>query len=204
MYCINCGKELPDQTKKCPECGQILDPSYQEEQGDGSGASVSDQKQTSQGWEDGYTYDSTDEGPNREDEETQYDSSTADGPREGYQNSIVYDYHKVQSDGNVDPDAPVKPERSGFAIASFVLSLISILCCCVWYVAIPLAILAIVFAVLSMRSKNRGLAVAGLIIGIISLVFSLFTAVVGVTAMQDENFYNEFYEEFYDEFYDDF
>ena len=43
---------------------------------------------------------------------------------------------------------------------------------------IPLGILAVIFAVLGMRSVNRGLAIAGLVLGIIALVLGTMMLVI--------------------------
>ena len=68
----------------------------------------------------------------------------------------------------------VQPRFSGKAIASLVLSLVS-------YFTYPLLIcnvLAIIFAVLGMKEANtgtrrgKGMAIAGLVIGIVTLVFA--------------------------------
>jgi hypothetical protein len=77
------------------------------------------------------------------------------------------------------------PDRSGFAIASLVLGIISL---CAWLLpicGIPFSGLGIIFGALSMRSSRRGMAIAGLILGIIALLLSLgnaaFGAYLGIT-----------------------
>lgn len=78
----------------------------------------------------------------------------------------------------------------GFAIASLCLGIASVVfcccCCCLYYVAIITSILAIVFACLARSANNGkmpGMAIAGLILGIIGILlfcFFLFMEVSGI------------------------
>ena len=89
-----------------------------------------------------------------------------------------------------------KKPQNGFAIASLVLGIVSVLCCCCCCFADTLglivmgvaAILAIVFAFLSKKNTNGkmdGKAIAGLILGIVAIVMLLLflVALVGVYTM---------------------
>ena len=92
---------------------------------------------------------------------------------------------------NLEP-AQKKPQN-GYAIASLVLGIVSVLCCCcccfVDILGLILmgvaAILAIVFAFLSKKNTNGkmdGKAIAGLVLGIVAIVVLLcfLAALVGV------------------------
>jgi len=58
----------------------------------------------------------------------------------------------------------------GFAIASMVLGIVSVVLFCLWYLAIPCAVLAIVFSVIAKKKAGKsGMTVAGLVLGIVSL-----------------------------------
>ena len=76
--------------------------------------------------------------------------------------------------------APMIDERppvgTGFAVASLILSIFSVVCCCTGPIALIPACLAILFAIVDrVRAKSfRGLAVTGLIIGIIGLIVSAY------------------------------
>ena len=61
----------------------------------------------------------------------------------------------------------------GLGIASMVLGIVSITCCCFFGVPIILAVLAVVFSAIRMFAKSDGFALAGLITGIIGFVFNL-------------------------------
>ena len=91
-----------------------------------------------------------------------------------------------------------KKDKNGYAIASLVLGILSVLCCCCCCFAETLglivmgvsAILAIVFAFLSKKNSNGkmdGKAIAGLVLGIVAIVMLLLfvVAIVGVYAMID-------------------
>lgn len=74
------------------------------------------------------------------------------------------------------PGMPLAEQKpgNGLAIAALVLGVASLALFCVWYVALPGAILAIIFGTIG-RSKARagasggGMATAGLICGVISI-----------------------------------
>ncbi len=79
-------------------------------------------------------------------------------------------------------------DRKGLAIASMVLGIVSIVFFCTWYISAPCAVLAIIFAILSLKSTKRGMAIAGLTTGIIGFILMvilyIFVFVMGVGIMQ--------------------
>lgn len=82
---------------------------------------------------------------------------------------------------------------SGFAIASLVLGILSIVCCCAWYISGIFAILSIAFAiiVLTKNKPGRGMAIAGLVcaaIGIIIAIVMLVMVVVVGTSMSADDY----------------
>jgi len=69
-------------------------------------------------------------------------------------------------------------ESNGLAIASLVLGIVSVVLMCLWYMAIPCAILAVIFGVIGRQNAqagapNGGMATAGLILGIFGLALPL-------------------------------
>ena len=74
-----------------------------------------------------------------------------------------------------------KSANRGFAIASLVLGIASIVCCCLSYVGPILAVVAIVFAIVSKSKMGYfdSLAVAGLVMGIIGVVLGIVSIVFG-------------------------
>ena len=57
----------------------------------------------------------------------------------------------------------------GLSIAAMVLGIVSVVLCCIWYLSIPCAILAIVFGIIGKKRDGRGMAIAGLVLGIIAI-----------------------------------
>ncbi len=75
-------------------------------------------------------------------------------------------------------EAGSDPGRTGFAIASLVLGILAVCSCCLPVITVPLGILAVVFAVFGMKSLNRGIAVAGFVLGIVSLVLGSMMLII--------------------------
>jgi len=74
-------------------------------------------------------------------------------------------------------------KSAALGIASLILGILSvILGCCMWKIGIPCAIMAIVLAAVSMNKNmgGKGLAIAGLVLGIVSLVLVGITVAFGV------------------------
>ena len=107
---------------------------------------------------------------------------------------------------------PQQPEQNGkgYAIASLCLGIASVfftcLCCCLYYVAIVTGILAIVMAFIS-KNKNGGKmsgpAIAGLILGILGILFFLIMLIFEAFVFTEE-FIAEVFEEAYGMPYEEF
>ncbi len=110
---------------------------------------------------------------------------------------------------NVGGDTPlftqayieVKSNKRGFAVASLVLGILSIVCCCLSYAGFVMALLAVIFAVVSKTKMGYfdPLAVAGLVLGIIGLVFGAAIIICDLLARfgvfsEFEEMFNEFLE----------
>ena len=87
-----------------------------------------------------------------------------------------------------------KKDRKGFCITSMVLGIVALVFFCVWYISIPCAILAIIFGILGIKSKGKGMAIAGLVTGSIGLVVSVliivFIVIFGVAVGLSETLDN--------------
>ena len=94
-----------------------------------------------------------------------YDNGGSDGTNRSYTFQTVMD---------------IKSRNRGFAIASMVLGIFSILCCCSIYIGLITGILAVTFAIISRVRMGYfdGMAIAGLVLGIIGLVFTISIIVV--------------------------
>lgn len=94
---------------------------------------------------------------------------------------------------------PEQKQSKGFAIASLVLGIVSIVCCCLEVVSVVCSILAIVFAVLSRRQLGEfhGMAIAGLICGIVGLALAVYSIVDGILNPVTDAESSEFWEEYW-------
>jgi len=87
------------------------------------------------------------------------------------------------------PLYPGGPQQSqGLAIASMVLGIISLVTFCLWFVAIPMAILAIVLGGIHLQKVNKlpvqtgkGMAIAGLVCGLIAIAIAVAIAIFALT-----------------------
>lgn len=87
---------------------------------------------------------------------------------------------------------PRSPQQSvALAVASMVLGILSIALFCVWYLAVPLGIVAVVLGTIAVGKARRGeaggagMAKAGLITGIIGIVLAI---IVGIAVMAGVHF----------------
>ncbi len=85
---------------------------------------------------------------------------------------------------------------NGKAIASLIVSCVSILNCCVWYLAILSAVVGIVLGILALRDgskRQEDLAVAGIVVGGVGLSLGIVIAVLYImlySATGDGSFQN--------------
>ena len=83
------------------------------------------------------------------------------------------------------------------AIVSLILSILSILCCCVWYVGFVLGVVAVILGIMAVRGENhrqKDAGIAGIVVGGVGVALGITMAVMqilvsnavseaGVTAM---------------------
>jgi uncharacterized membrane protein len=72
---------------------------------------------------------------------------------------------------------PQEKDRSGLAVASLVLGILGIPCC-VFYVGGLFGVLAIIFGCLGLKSSKRGMAIAGIICGAVSVLLLVFLIMI--------------------------
>ncbi len=99
--------------------------------------------------------------------------------------------------------APQNSDSVGFGVASLVLGILSIFlfACCVNFI---MALLAIIFGIVQIaKSKKRGMAIAGIITSVISVILSLLLWSGAFSSLRGVNdFYNEWLEEYNSNTYD--
>ena len=80
---------------------------------------------------------------------------------------------------NTEERMPQKNTRRGWSVAAFILSIISVLCCCLPVLNITLGAIAVGFVVISRIKLGYfdGLSIAALIIGVFGIVFGISTLI---------------------------
>lgn len=72
----------------------------------------------------------------------------------------------------------------GFGIASMVLGIISLICCCVTAFSLIMGLLAVAFAITRMKIKPDGFAIAGIITGGIGFLFAVATIILEASGVK--------------------
>ena len=67
----------------------------------------------------------------------------------------------------------------GKAIASLVLGIVGLFAWLIPLIGFPVTIVGLIMGVLSMKSENRGMAIAGLVLNIIFLVVTIVNSAIG-------------------------
>ncbi len=89
-----------------------------------------------------------------------------------------------------------KKQGVGFAIASLVLGICSLLCCCLWYVSLACGALAVAFAIINKKhaGEMNGMALAGLVCGIVGAVIGIMIFAYSlVLSLTNPSWLEEFY-----------
>lgn len=71
-------------------------------------------------------------------------------------------------------------ESKGLSIASMVLGIVSVVTLCASYVSIVCAVLAIILGIIGRKKGGKGMAMAGLVLGIITLSIDILIVVFAV------------------------
>jgi uncharacterized membrane protein YkgB len=101
---------------------------------------------------------------------------------------------------------PQHQETNGYAIASLILGVVSVVLCSCTCISIVTSILAIVFAIISRKGQPmEGKAIGGMVCGIIALVITIVSVVALILFSVETNAEDlkDFYEGYYGETYGD-
>ena len=94
---------------------------------------------------------------------------------------------------------PPKPKTLGWSVASMVVGILSVVCCCFGYTGIIFGLGAIILSIVARKSLGyfEGMAIAGLVLGIFGFVFGV--AIVWNIIFNKEfiDNMNQYYTEFY-------
>jgi hypothetical protein len=73
--------------------------------------------------------------------------------------------------------------KKGLAVPSLVLGIISVLTSLVWFISITLGVAAIVLGAMSLKSPGRGIAIAGIVTGVVGTLISIVVPLVAFMAL---------------------
>lgn len=90
----------------------------------------------------------------------------------------------INNDYIEEPEENPEQYKKGFAITSFVLGLLSLLCCCMG-LSFVLAPLSLIFGIIALVKKQggKGLSIAGIVMSVISII------IITVASVQFSKFY---------------
>ena len=128
--------------------------------------------------------------------EPMYEELVNESAASGEELEINYGEPVEETAPQVQPAAPVyyssgaaetpasSGQSTGFAIASMICGILSILCCCTGWFGLILSIVAIVFGVLTIKNEygGKGMAMAGIITGGIGVLMFVLILVVGFSS----------------------
>ncbi len=167
MFCKNCGTQIKDGAAFCHNCGAVCT------EGNVNAAHINESTH-SPAQNSSTTINGVEQFP-----------STASEP---FPNTATEPYVNTVSQPNSNvpnyaaPAEETDKGKSGFAIASLVLSIVgvpAICCCCIGPI---FSILGLIFGILGRKSDKKSMATAGIIISIVSLaLFIIFWAVMFIT-----------------------
>ncbi len=199
VYCTQCGNQNDASARFCSNCGAKLEKTdswFGGEETRQEGGLFSGQEK-----EDSFEKitDAEEEKPAPVPEiQINYGSAQHSYDNTGSQSNTYYDSRQSQY---YAADPVVEKQGGGnigFAIASLVCGIISILCCCLGLFSAVLAIAAIVLGIITISFKydGKGMAIAGIATGGVAIALIIVSLVISGSA-----FYNDFLNEFADEFY---
>ena len=136
-------------------------------------------------------------------------SSQQFGPRQPHMSSQKGNYsdpnaYQPQSQFNSPYNGPVeKPGPNGFQVASLIVGILSIVCCCWGLFSIILAVAGIILAIVGNKQCKHGVgtgglacSIIGLVLAVILLAFSYFTFISLPRNINDLNQWIENLEDF--------
>lgn len=97
-----------------------------------------------------------------------------------------------------EPVEPIKKGNKGFAIASLICGILSVICCCLGCFSLVLAIAAVGLGIVTLACKydGKGMAIAGIVLGGVGIIMFIATIAIGAS-----DGYNEMMEEIMNELY---
>ena len=167
MFCNECGQRLADDAKHCPNCGAPV--TYRPES-----SPVQPEPQAPQ------------PEPAPAPETTVYQEDTAGNSYTAgsYPNGT---YENTPS--AAQPAAAAPSNKDSFAVVGLCMAILSIVSCCIPYISLPAAVLGIIFSAMGLKSQMRHtMALIGLIISIVFIVFGVVIMILSVSLLTNSDF----------------
>lgn len=179
LYCSQCGSEQEPQSRFCTNCGTMLEREVQSE-------NITD-------WQPAVNLEPAAGVPSQESVRLTKDPQPQTGgpapsyteiPTEVVDTGTPYQTGQQQYYQQQNAPAPQAAGNGniGFSIASMVCGILSIVCCCLSILSGILALAAIILGIVSLYNKydGRGMAIAGIVLGAVFLVFYILLIAFGV------------------------
>ncbi len=213
IYCTQCGSENNAESKFCHNCGNKLEKATEtvdKEQTTGAEGVFSGQD-AKPAYE--KITDAEEEAPApipsyREEIKINYTqepqnfgsespNSGTNGSSNAYNISSQPQYYST--DGNASGAEVQGGGNIGFAIASMICGIFSIVCCCFTLFSAVLAVAAVVLGIITLCFKydGKGMAIAGIATGGVGLVIVIFSMILSGTTTYNEMMYDLFDDLYY-------
>lgn len=90
----------------------------------------------------------------------------------------------MENEVEVQNNVPNEGGKKGKSIASLILSIVSVLFSCAWYIALPCGITGLILGILGRKKENaKGMALTGIILSAIGILISLVVGVIAIIAI---------------------
>lgn len=194
MFCNKCGKEISEGAQVCGYCGTPVNQNQAENQQYSQQQVYGEHAPSYSGQSPNPSYSNpNNQYQNQSYQTNQYQSNSYQSSQyqsnpyqdNQYQNN-QYQNNQYQN-GTYGYGTPQNMDggATGLGVASLILGIVSLLigcCASTWWLTLLVAVLSIVFGILSIQKNNsgKGMAIAGIICSVIAIVFMLIVIVAGV------------------------
>lgn len=185
IYCTQCGNENDETSKFCRNCGAKLQAPVSQEQ-DHQAEGVFSSEEATPVYEKITDAEEQKPAPILSQDEIKINSYSGSEAQNNSSNGSAdsnpyYDVQSPQYYSSNQEETKQGGGNIGFAIASLVCGILSILCCCLTLFSGVLAVAAVVLGIITLCAKydGKGMAIAGIITGGIGFLIVIAVLVIG-------------------------